>query len=96
MEASARLSCCQFSPLMPLLQRSLVLFAMAMAASVSLTAGAPAVAAPAASYRAMVLSVGDDDNLRVSLAAGRSSSAWPSSMLLRQPSPPGVSKPGPT
>ena len=66
MEASARLSCCWFRPLMPLLQRSLVLFAMAMAASVSLTAGTPAVAATAISYRATVLSVGDGDTLRVS------------------------------
>ena len=65
MEASARLSCCRFRPLMPLLQRSLALFAMAMAASVSLTAGSPAVAAPAAGYRATVLSVGDGDTLRV-------------------------------
>ncbi|MFZ0407468.1 MAG: thermonuclease family protein [Cyanobium sp.] len=55
---------------MPLLQRSLVLLTMAMAASVSLTAGTPAVAAPAAAYRAAVLSVGDGDTLRVQ-AGGR-------------------------
>jgi endonuclease YncB( thermonuclease family) len=66
MEASARLSCCRFRPLLPLLRRSLLLFALAMAASVSLTAGTPAVAAPAAGYRATVLSVGDGDTLRIS------------------------------
>ena len=66
MEASARLSCWRFRPLVPLLQRSLLLFALAMAASVSLTAGTPAVAAPAAGYRATVLSVGDGDTLRIS------------------------------
>jgi len=66
MEASARLSCWRFRPLVPLLQRSLALFALAMAASVSLTAGTPAVAAPAAGYRATVLSVGDGDTLRIS------------------------------
>ncbi len=71
MEASARLSCCRLRPLVHLLQRSLALFALAMAASVSLKAGTPAVAAPAASYRATVLSVGDGDTLRVS-TGGRS------------------------
>jgi endonuclease YncB( thermonuclease family) len=71
MEASARLSCWRFRPLLPLLQRSLLLFALAMAASVSLTAGTPAVAAPAGGYRATVLSVGDGDTLRVS-TGGRS------------------------
>jgi endonuclease YncB( thermonuclease family) len=55
---------------MPLLQRSLALFSLAMAASGSLTAGRPAIAAPAASYRATVLSVGDGDTLRVQ-AGGR-------------------------
>ena len=50
---------------MPLLQRSLPLFVMAMAASVLLTGGKPTLAAPAAGYRATVLSVGDGDTLRV-------------------------------
>jgi endonuclease YncB( thermonuclease family) len=50
---------------MPLLQRSLVLFAMAMSVSAPLATGKPAGAAPAAGYRATVLSVGDGDTLRV-------------------------------
>jgi len=44
---------------------------MAMAASAPLAAGQAAVAAPAASYRATVLTVGDGDTLRVQ-AGGRS------------------------
>ena len=56
---------------MPLLQRSLVLFAMAMSVSAPLAAGEAAVVAPAASYPATVLSVGDGDTLRVQ-AGGRS------------------------
>ncbi|MFM7549239.1 MAG: thermonuclease family protein [Cyanobacteriota bacterium] len=51
---------------MPLLRRSLVFFAMAMSVSAPLGAGTSAVAAPAASYPAPVLSVGDGgDTLRV-------------------------------
>jgi len=50
---------------MPLLQWPLVLFAIAMSFSAPLATGKPAVAAPAASYRATVLSVGDGDTLRV-------------------------------
>jgi endonuclease YncB( thermonuclease family) len=56
---------------MPLLQRSLVLFAMAMSVSAPLGVGKAAVAAPAASYRATVVSVGDGDTLRVQ-SGGRS------------------------
>jgi endonuclease YncB( thermonuclease family) len=56
---------------MPLLQRSLPLFVMAMAASVSVTGGKPTLAAPVAGYRATVLSAGDSDTLRVQ-AGGRS------------------------
>ena len=55
---------------MPLLQRSLGLFALALAASAPLSSGQAAIA-PAASYRATVLSVGDGDTLRVQ-AVGRS------------------------
>jgi endonuclease YncB( thermonuclease family) len=57
--------------LLPLLQRSLVLFAMAMSIPAPLGAGTSAVAAPIASYPATVLSVGDGDTLRVQ-AGGRS------------------------
>jgi endonuclease YncB( thermonuclease family) len=56
---------------MSLLQRSLALFAVALAASASLSAGRAALAAHAASYRATVLSVGDGDTLQVQ-AGGRS------------------------
>jgi len=56
---------------MPLLQRSLVLFAIATAAFVSLTGGKPAPVAPATGTRATVLTVGDGDTLRVE-ASGRS------------------------
>jgi endonuclease YncB( thermonuclease family) len=56
---------------MPLLQRSLALFALALTASAPLSAGRAALAAPAASYPATVLSVGDGDTLRVQ-AGGRS------------------------
>ena len=56
---------------MPLLQRTLALFALALAASAPLASGQAAIAAPAASYRATVLSVGDGDTLRVQ-AGGRS------------------------
>ena len=68
--ASARLSCCRFRPLLPLPQRTLALFVMAMAASAPLGVGEAAIAAPAASYPATVLSVGDGDTLRVQ-AVGR-------------------------
>ena len=50
---------------MHLAQRTLALFVMAMAASAPLAVGKVAVAAPAASYPATVLSVGDGDTLRV-------------------------------
>ena len=56
---------------MPLLQRSLVLFALTLVASASPSAGQAALAAPVANYRATVLSVGDGDTLRVQ-AGGRS------------------------
>jgi len=56
---------------MPLLQRSLALFAMVMSVSAPLAVGKAAAAAPAASYRATVVSVGDGDTLRVQ-AGGRS------------------------
>ena len=56
---------------MPLLQRSLALFVLTLVASASLSAGRAALAAPAASYPATVLSVGDGDTLRVQ-AGGRS------------------------
>lgn len=56
---------------MPLLQRSLVLFVLTLAASASLSARRAALASPAASYRATVLSVGDGDTLRVQ-SRGRS------------------------
>ena len=56
---------------MPLLQRSLALIVLTLTASASLAAGRAAVAAPAASYRATVVSVGDGDTLRVQ-AEGRS------------------------
>ena len=56
---------------MPLLQRSLALFALALAASPSLSAGRATLAPPAASYKATALSVGDGDTLRVQ-AGGRS------------------------
>ena len=56
---------------MPLLQRSLALFVLTLAASASLSAGRAALAAPAASYPATVLSVGAGDTLRVQ-AGGRS------------------------
>jgi endonuclease YncB( thermonuclease family) len=69
--SSARLGRCRFHPLIHLPQRTLALFAMAMAAAVLLAAGKGAVAAPAASYRATVLSVGDGDTLRVQ-AGGQS------------------------
>jgi len=54
---------------MPLLQRSLALLAMALSVSAPLAAGTPAGAAPVASYRATVLSVGDGDTLRVQAGA---------------------------
>jgi endonuclease YncB( thermonuclease family) len=50
---------------MPLLQRSLALFVLTLAAFASLSAGRAALAAPAAGYRATVLSVGDGETLRV-------------------------------
>ena len=50
---------------MSLLQRSPARFALAMAACASLATGLAAVAAPAASFRATVHSVGDGDTLRV-------------------------------
>jgi endonuclease YncB( thermonuclease family) len=50
---------------MSLLQRSLVLLALAMAPSAVLTGLGAAVAAPAAGYTATVLSVGDGDTFRV-------------------------------
>jgi len=56
---------------MPLPQRTLALFVMAMTASASFAAVRAALAAPTASYRATVLSVGDGDTLRVQ-AGGRS------------------------
>jgi endonuclease YncB( thermonuclease family) len=56
---------------MPLLQRTLALFALALAGSASLSAGRAALAAPTAGYRATVVSVGDGDTLRVQ-ADGRS------------------------
>ena len=56
---------------MPLLQRSLALFATAMSISAPLAAGKPAVAAPVASYRATLLSVEDGDTLLMQ-AGGRS------------------------
>jgi len=68
--ASARLSCCRYSPLIHLPQRTLVLFVLTLAASASLSARRAALAAPVASYRATVLSVGDGDTLRVQ-AVGR-------------------------
>jgi hypothetical protein len=49
---------------MPMLQRLLVLFAFAMSVFVPLAAGTSAVAAPFATFRATVLSVGGD-TLRV-------------------------------
>jgi endonuclease YncB( thermonuclease family) len=52
-------------------QRTLALFVMAMAASAPLAVGKAAAAAPAASYPATVLSVGDGDTLRVQ-SGGRS------------------------
>ena len=52
-------------------QRTLALFVMAMTASASFAAVRAALAAPTASYRATVLSVGDGDTLRVQ-AGGRS------------------------
>jgi endonuclease YncB( thermonuclease family) len=50
---------------MPLLQRSLALLALSLVAAETHTAGQSAVAAPALSFPAMVLSVGDGDTLRV-------------------------------
>ena len=55
---------------MLLLQRSLVLFALTLAASASPSAGQAALAAPVANYRATVLSVGDGDTLRVQAGGG--------------------------
>ncbi|MFN9644801.1 MAG: thermonuclease family protein [Cyanobacteriota bacterium] len=55
---------------MLLLKRSLALFALTLAASASLSAGRAALAPPAASYPAKVLSVGDGNTLRVQ-AGGR-------------------------
>ncbi len=52
--------------LMPSLQRPLALFALAMAACVTLAAGLPTGAVPAAGDRATVLLVGDGDTLWVS------------------------------
>ncbi len=69
--ASARLSCCRYWPLIHLPQGTLALFVMAMAAFAPLVVGKAAIAAPAASYPATVLSVGDGDTLRVQ-AGGRS------------------------
>ena len=69
--ASARLSCCRYWPLIHLPQRTLALFVMALAASAPLASGQAAIAAPATSYPATVLSVGDGDTLRVQ-AEGRS------------------------
>lgn len=57
--------------MIPLLQRSLALFVLTLAASASLSARRAALAAPTASYRATVVSVGDGDTLRVQ-AGGRS------------------------
>ena len=56
---------------MPLLQRSVALVALAIAASAWLAAGQATGAAPGASYRGTVVSVGDGDTLRVS-TGGRS------------------------
>jgi endonuclease YncB( thermonuclease family) len=70
-EARARLSSCRFHPLIQLPQRRLAPFAMAMTASAPHGVGKAAVAAPAASYRTTVLSVGDGDTLRLQ-AGGRS------------------------
>ena len=50
---------------MHLLQRTLALFALVLAASAPLASGQAAIAALTASYRATVLSVGDGDTLRV-------------------------------
>ena len=55
---------------MPLPERRLALFALAMAGSASFTAGQAALAAPVAGDRATILSVGDGDTLQVR-AAGR-------------------------
>ena len=51
---------------MPLLQRSVALVALAIAACASVATGRPTGAAPGAGYRATVVSVGDGDTLRVS------------------------------
>ena len=51
---------------MPLLQRSVALLALAIAACASVAAGQPTGAASGAGYRATVVSVGDGDTLRVS------------------------------
>ncbi len=56
---------------MPLPQRTLALFAIAVTASAPVAVGKAAIAAPARSYPATVLSVGDGDTLRVQ-AGGRS------------------------
>jgi endonuclease YncB( thermonuclease family) len=56
---------------MPLLQRSLALLVLTLVASAPLSAGRATLAAPSASYRATVVSVGDGDTLRVQ-AGGRS------------------------
>ncbi|MEB3362034.1 MAG: thermonuclease family protein [Synechococcaceae cyanobacterium] len=50
---------------MPLPQRSLALFTLALAASGSLLAATPVLPEPAPCYQASVLSVGDGDTLRV-------------------------------
>ena len=55
-----------FTPLMPLLQRSLAFIALAWAASLPIATGRPAGAQPPGIFRATVLSVGDGDTLRVS------------------------------
>ena len=51
---------------MPLLQRSVALVALAIAACAPVAVGQPTGAAPGAGYRATVISVGDGDTLRVS------------------------------
>ena len=77
-------------------QRTLALFALAMSVSAPLGVGTSAVAAPAASYPATVLSVGDGDTLRVQ-AGGRSVTIRLACIdAQRQPSPRGGSSPAPT
>ena len=65
--ASVRLSPLLGSPpLVPLLQRSVALVALASAVCVAVAAGQSTVAAPGGGYLATVVSVGDGDTLRVS------------------------------